>query len=106
MIGADKFAEHLTDKQQRLHATQRYQQGISEIDMWNFDTFLADVIVAGCDRMIAEGNTSPWHLAEGDWHKILKKIRKGFSYRDDLGVPKPSKKAWKLLRDNYKYMWD
>lgn len=106
MLGADRFIDHLTAAQQTAHVTQRYRRGISDIDMWNFDTFLADVIVAGCDWMIANGNTSPWKLADEEWHDILAEIREGFSRRGDDGAPKPPKKAWRLLRDNYRFFWD
>ncbi len=108
MLGADRFinSKDLTEGQKKQHATQRYANGISTIDMWNFDIFLADVIVAGCDRMIAEGCTSPWKLPDGEWHAILKEIRDGFDSRNENGAPNPKKRHWKLLRDNFQYMWD
>lgn len=107
MIGADNFVNDLEPHRQSLHATQRYQQGFSDIDMWNFDYFLADVIVAGCNWMIAEGKGTPVVLDSGeDWNAILKEIRDGFSHRDDTSELNPPKRAWKLLRKYFKYMWD
>lgn len=105
-IGADKFIHKLNDESQTRHATQRYQRGFSDIDMWNFDGFIADLIVAGCDWMIANGVTSPWKLDEGDWHDILRKIKEGFTYRNEFDVPDPPKDTWRLLRKNFRYMWD
>lgn len=106
MLGADRFIDHLTDKQQKLHVEQRYARGFSDIDMWNADTFIADVVVAVCDWTIANGNTSPWKLADGEWHEILREIRAGFASRGDDGAPNPPKSAWNRLRRNMKYMWD
>jgi hypothetical protein len=106
MIGADRFVNSMTEWQQKRHATQRYESGISEIDMWNFDVFLADVIVAGCERMIAKSSTIPGHLSESEWHAILTEIRDGFTLSRKTGEPKPKKKHWKLLRGNFHYLWD
>lgn len=106
MIGADKFIDELEPHRQSLHATQRYQRGFSDIDMWNFDMFLSDVIVAGCDWMISQGKGTPTILDDGeDWNEILAEIRDGFSGRD-IGAPNTPKSAWKLLRKYFNYMWD
>lgn len=106
MLGADRFVAQLSVDQQKVHATERYSKGISEIDMWNFDSYLADVIVAGCEWHLARGNTSPWHLEVSQWQAILTEIRDGFAERDALGIPNPPKSAWKALRRNFKYFWD
>lgn len=106
MIGADKFADHLDNATAKKHATQRYQHGYSEVDMWNFDTFLADVIVAGCQWHIDSSHTLPGHLEQEEWKAVLIEIRNGFLLRDSGGAPNPPKSAWKLLRKYYRYMWD
>lgn len=106
IIGADRFINDLEPHRQSLHATQRYERGYSDIDMWNFDGFLADVIAAGCQWMIDEGMTVPCILDDGeDWYVILAEIRDGFSCRED-NAPVPPKRAWKLLRKYFNYMWD
>lgn len=106
MIGADRFVENLSPDMASKHATQRYTGGISEIDMWNFDRFLADVIVAGCNWHMVNGQTSPWHLEQKEWHAILTEIRDGFLREDSNGVADPPKRAWKLLRKHYRNFWD
>lgn len=106
MIGADKFINDLDDASQKLHATQRYQRGYSDIDMWNFDVLFADLIVEGCNWMIKHGATSPWKLDPVEWHDILMEIRAGFISRDGNGAPNPSKETWRLLRKHFRYMWD
>ena len=107
MIGADKFVDTLHVDTQKVHATQRYQRGISDIDMWNLDSLIADVVVFGCDWMMANAHSTPWHLEQGQWHAILAQIRDGFSCRDDdSGGVNPPDEAWQLLKDNFKYMWD
>lgn len=107
MIGADRFVATLRAEQQSIHATQRYVRGFSDIDMWNLDGFIADVIVAGCDWHLTSGHCTPWHYEEGQWHAILATIRDGFARKnDDTGAPDPPDEAWTLLRDNFKFMWD
>lgn len=106
MIGADRFIHNLTDDKQKQHAYQRYAIGISDIDMWNFDTFLADVMVKACDWFIECGSTSPWHLETDQWHDILRSIRDGFSIRNSDGSPNPPPEVFDLMRDNYRYFWD
>lgn len=107
MIGGDNFVGNLDPQTQSVHATQRYQRGFSDIDMWNFDCFLADAIAAGCDWMIRNGAGTPAILDNGeDWHAILAEIRDGFAFRDKYTEPNPPKEAWKLLRKYFNYMWD
>lgn len=106
MIGADRFIENLDNKDQAKHATQRYGHGISDLDMWNFDSFLADVIVSGCNWYIENAMGSPWHLEWHEWRQILTKIRDGFSIRDERNLPKPSEEAWELLRKYFSDLWD
>lgn len=106
MIGADRFMDNKDDAIVKKHATQRYQRGFSDIDMWNFDVFLADVIVVGCQYHIDQGSTSPWHLDYEKWKDILITIRDSFASRDESGAPAPSKEAWRLLRKHFQYLWD
>lgn len=105
-IGADRFVDDLEAHDQARHATQRYQRGFSDIDMWNFDTFLADIIVAGCNWMIDEAISIPTFVGDlEDWHLILAEIRDGFATRKD-DAPAPPDSAWELLRRYFNYMWD
>ena len=106
VIGADRFVDHLDPEQAKKHATQRYQRGYSDIDMWNFDTFLADVIVVGCQSHIHGSIACPSHMTREEWRQTLIDIRNGFLRRDSNGAPNPPKAAWKLLRKNFKYLWD
>ena len=111
MIGADRFVNELEPHRQSMHATQRYAQGYSDIDMWNFDGYLADVIVAGCNWMIAREKSSdfftvPPTLDKGeDWLAILTEIRDGFDSRSE-DFPDPPDSAWLLLQKYFRYMWD
>lgn len=106
MIGADKFVMTLKGDQQSLHATQRYARGFSDIDMWNLDGFIADVIVAGCEWHLAHAHATPWHFEKGEWHSVLARIRDGFARKnEDTGAPDPTDEAWELLRENFKFLW-
>ena len=108
MIGADRFLHNLDDARQKLHVTQRYERGISDIDMWNFDSFLADAIVAACDYYLSDkaATGGPWNKEPEEWKNILTTIRDGFSRRDDAGICQPPRWAWDLLRDNFHGFWD
>jgi hypothetical protein len=110
LIGADKFVHGLEPHQQAIHATQRYQRGFSDLDMWNFDGYLADVIVAGCNWMLERESsgdfTVPAMLDDGkDWVEILTEIRDGFDTKSE-DFPDPPDSAWALLQKYFRYMWD
>lgn len=105
-IGADSFINELDDEQQAKHATQRYVQGFSDFDMWNFDSFLASVIVAGCEWHIAKAKTVPAHVDREEWVDILTEIRDGFTRLGGELAPSPPKRAWKLLRKHFVHLWD
>lgn len=105
-LGADRFIDNLTDDRQKLHAYQRYTQGISDIDMWNFDVFLAEAIVFACDWYMQCGETSPFHLETSEWHRVLKIIRGGFAHRNGNDAPEPPVEAWQLLQEHFKHLWD
>lgn len=106
VIGADRFIDSVPESTAKLHATQRYRDGISEVDMWNLDCFISDVIVAGCQWHLDNGQGGPWHLDPDEWRLILVDIRDGFAKRDEFGAPMPSKSVWKLLRKNFRFFWD
>lgn len=106
MIGGDRFAGKLSHTWAALHATQRYRQGFSDVDMWNFDCFLADVIAAGCQWQIDHGLSAPTGMSREKWVKVLGEIRDGFTAEHGDLFPVPPKRAWKLLRKNFQYLWD
>lgn len=107
MIGADRFVHRLCPDHQAQHATQRYQRGWSEMDMWNFDSMLADLVVAACTWQLDCAKTGgPWDVTEDQWKQILLEIREGFSVVDPAGSPRPTMSAWILLMDNFSHMWD
>lgn len=105
-LGADKFIHKLDGPLASQHATQRYQRGFSDIDMWNFDIFIADTIAAGCQWYIDNSHLCPWGVEISEWKSILEEIRDGFASRDANDEPNVPKKAWKLLRNNFTHLWD
>lgn len=107
MIGADRFIGYLDADRQTLHATQRYQRGYSDIDLWNLDTFIADIIVAGCDWYLAGKSvtTGPSTMSIAQWHNCLKTVRDGFA-RDIRGGVSPPAEAWATLRQIFGMLWD
>lgn len=104
MIGADWFIDKVKPELQAKHATQRYLHGISDVDMWDFDGFIADSIVHGCQWMIDHGHSHPHHLTVEQWHDVLGRIKTGFN-RARLGG-QVSDEAWVLLREHFRYFWD
>lgn len=106
MIGADKFINDAKPDIQARHATQRYLNGVSDVDMWNLDCLIADVIVAGCNWYLENGQTAPWHLPKDEWDEILVTIRDGFAVRNECGAPEPPEPAWECLKHNFRFFWD
>lgn len=105
-LGADSFIHKLDGPLANQHATQRYQRGFSDIDMWNLDVFIADTIAAGCQWYIDNAKLCPFDMELDEWKAILAEIRDGFATRDPNDEPKVPKKAWKLLRNNFHHLWD
>lgn len=106
MIGADRFVHNLSADLQAKHATQRYQFGVSDIDMWNGDQLIASVVVAVCDWHLREACVDgPWTLPVGDMSALLRAVRDGFAAGED-GLPKPSADSWAALVKVFEYLWD
>ena len=105
MIGADSYIRELTPDRQTLHATQRYSQGWSDIDMWNGDLFIADVIVAVCRwKRSDKAKSFPTGMTLDEWHTVLKTIEDGFSWNWDEVTPSPE--VWALLQTYFRNLWD
>jgi len=105
MIGADKFVSVLKPERQTLHATQRYQQGWSDVDMWNGDRFIADVIVAVCRWKRSDKAMSfPADMELEEWHTVLQTIEDGFTEKP--GEVTPSQQSWILLQTYFRNLWD
>jgi hypothetical protein len=109
MIGADRFVHKLMDARQAQHATQRYTRGYSDIDMWNFDVFLADLIVAGCTWFLSNAphTQGPASMDRSQWLDELMVIRTAFASRDVFGgMVEPTDEAWALLKRHFGNFWD
>lgn len=57
---------------------QRINRGFSDLDWWNLNDFVAEVVAEGCKKLRENGNGYPIDLDVETWHDILKKIEKGF----------------------------
>lgn len=110
MIGADKFVHKLVAERQIEHATQRYTRGFSDIDMWNFDVMLADLIAAGCDWFLSSDKchtSGPAGVDTAQWRAALEVIRDEFRGHNAAGHRAlPSDEAWELLKAYFPYLWD
>lgn len=65
----DEIAEHEAD---------RISTGVSKYDWYNLDAHLANVIIAGLERTIANRSGHPAELTDEEWDVILHKIVYGF----------------------------
>lgn len=58
---------------------QRGKRGYSDNDVWNFYSYLANVISEGTEQLRKEAHGHPIGLTPKKWDKILKQISEGFS---------------------------
>lgn len=62
----------------RKYARQRARWGFSEYDVWDMDTYLAELI-GEMAKYLAEHNVShPWDISDEDWKTTLKTISQCF----------------------------
>ncbi len=102
------------------HRYQRAKRGYSNQDCWDFDSYLARVIVGGIDELL-KGSGYPTHInSREEWEAILKEMQEGFGLiadRDwefDAGFDSPEweaarakvNRAKKLLVEYFENLWD
>ena len=60
------------------YARQRARWGFSEYDVWDMDTYLAELIGNMAEYLSEHTNSYPYDMDEKDWKAILKTISKCF----------------------------
>ena len=105
------------------HETERIQNGFSDCDWFNFNSYLAWIIHGGLVKFRNEGSGFPANLTKETWHFMLDTMIDGFeafaeleSMEDwDTHVPydewaAPIQARWEsgkqLFIDNFENLWD
>lgn len=60
------------------YARQRARWGFSEYDVWDMDTYLAELIGNMTEYLSKRSQTHPWDMDEKEWKNTLKTISKSF----------------------------
>lgn len=101
-------------KKEGKHRLQRAQRGYSDADLWNFDSFLANLICNGINGLSQYIGT-PWaeykghELTHDEWLSILGEIKEGFCYYEyhkealwDITDPEERKNYEKEISKKFK----
>jgi hypothetical protein len=97
-----------------VHKWQRLTRGYSDMDMWNADGFLADLISATAYWHFAHSHgfgglyveRYGWEQGRQRWLEDLLEIYEGFRRGDDDADRHPPDMAWDLLREMFPSLWD
>lgn len=74
---------------------QKYKRGFSDEDVWDFDSYLAEIIIAGLKRLKEINHGCPGDLwdekAKNDechrWNEILEEMIQGFEASQEMDRP-------------------
>ena len=78
----------------RKYVRERARQGWSSYDVWDFDTYLAQLI-GGAMEFLAQNNMSrPWEYTDEEWKEKLLHISECFK-QYNIDQPCPSYSAWR-----------
>jgi hypothetical protein len=94
------------------HRRERADRGFSEYDWWNFNDYLAWVILGGLKKFRKKGNSFPAQFqSEHEWNLLLDEMINGFEYycsSDDINKLDDArwKRAWELFHGYFASLWD
>ena len=67
------------------YAMQRMWRGYGDNDVWDFDSYLSEVIIGGVKELRKWKDGHPAHLKDVEtWHKILDEIIDGFEAHKEM----------------------
>ena len=93
---------------------QRGWRGYSDKDFWNAEDHLSYIICEACETLRVRGMGIPSkYETEDEWHQVLEEIKHGFKlYKDHHYEEDPEKwekplaRSFKLLEENFGFLWD
>lgn len=88
------------------HWIERAMRGYSTFDMYDGSSYMADVIAGSAYWLFVNAHGHPDRMTHEEWLDILLEIRDGFSTRDEHDNLQIPERAWELLRENFKSIWD
>lgn len=87
------------------HLWQRLRRGYSCYDMYNGETFIADVISNTAYELFVHTNGHPDGMTYDEWLDLLLDLREAFTVDDDIDWTPPDW-VWDVLRQHFKDLWD
>ena len=116
-LNKEKLSSGKKDPRRKEWIKQRTKRGYSDRDIWNFDSFLAQVIAGGV-RQVRRFGGHPAGMSAQEWVDICNFIadqfewyaKEQFSFSAEFsdGVENPNgdfHKAWVLLEKNFGGLW-
>ena len=98
---------------------QRGKRGYSDNDVWNFDSYLAEVISKGCKQLAKEKHGYPSNLTLEKWEEILNSLSKKFEEYTKIiyleegyetvspeEFDKKMDEMINLLKNHFTHLWD
>ena len=88
----------------------RATRGWSEVDAWNADLYLAEVIAGMCRWLADNSHGYPQNETPESWRQKLLAIADGFTAPDDICEwdewDGPPAATWEALRAAFPHLWD
>lgn len=90
------------------HYYERMRYGVSFMDAWNLDSYLATVIARGSRQLSENAVGYPPHLTPESWAAILEDLAGQFeAYSDEVfDAPPDLERGFELLKIHFRDLWD
>lgn len=123
----DPLCPNIPNGMEERHRHERIHNGFSIVDWWNFDSYIAAIMIDGLKKFKEDGTGVPAEFGTDvtdtgleEWHAVLDKIIDGFKayleindhlgYDDYLEFYDEAKKkldnSFELLKTYFQYLWD
>ena len=91
------------------HFYERARYGVSYLDVWNLDNYLAQVIARGTSQLADNAHGYPPHLTPESWSAILRDLAGYFQRYHDASFDDKHvdmERGFELLKIHFPALWD